>query len=100
MRNELEQGVLSGRLECPNNKCKAQIGRYAWQGMRCSCGIWICPAFTLQKGRVDEVVKTGDSAGQRVGGGKNAGNSNMPTKEERDAAMGIRLPPGMKMENL
>lgn len=63
MRPELEQGILTGRLECPNAKCGAQIGRYAWQGMKCSCGVWVCPAFSLQKSRVDEMVKKSDGDG-------------------------------------
>lgn len=53
MRPELEQGNLDGRLECP--KCKTNVGKYAWQGMRCSCGAWVVPAITLAKGKVDEV---------------------------------------------
>ena len=53
MRPELEQGKLDGRLECP--KCKTNVGKYAWQGMRCSCGAWVVPAITLAKGKVDEV---------------------------------------------
>ncbi|RDW91480.1 putative tyrosine phosphatase YVH1 [Coleophoma crateriformis] len=81
MRPALEQGILAGRLECPNAKCGAQIGRYAWQGLRCSCGIWVCPAFSLQKGRVDEIV----GAAAPGSGGPSAGG-----------AGGIRLPPGMR----
>lgn len=54
MRPELEKGVLSGRLECPNQKCGQNVGKYAWQGMRCSCGEWVVPGITIAKGRVDE----------------------------------------------
>ncbi|KAL3427695.1 Tyrosine-protein phosphatase yvh1 [Phlyctema vagabunda] len=90
MRPALEQGLLSGRLECPNAKCGAQIGRYAWQGLRCSCGVWICPAFSLQKGRVDEVgfVPKGQIKSQ----------SQQPTTSGSGEAVagGIRLPPGMR----
>ncbi|KAG4029671.1 hypothetical protein MFRU_015g02050 [Monilinia fructicola] len=78
MRPELDLGVLSGRLECPNQKCRAQVGKYAWQGMRCSCGVWVCPAFSLLKGRCDEVT-----VGKRVEAGSGG-------------AGGIRLPPGMR----
>jgi dual specificity phosphatase 12 len=98
MRPELEQGVLAGRLECPNPKCGAQLGRYAWQGMRCSCGVWVCPAFSLQKGRVDEVTKKELKVNQVVGkdgfriadiGTNGTGNDS------------VRIPPGMKgKENL
>ena len=52
MRGELEQGKLDGRLECP--KCKTNVGKYAWQGMQCSCGEWIVPGISLAKGRIDE----------------------------------------------
>ena len=52
MKPELEQSKLEGRLECP--KCHANVGKYAWQGMRCSCGDWVVPAISLAKGRIDE----------------------------------------------
>jgi len=55
MRPELEQGKLDGRLECPNPKCKSNIGKYAWQGMQCSCGEWVLPAISLSRSRIDEI---------------------------------------------
>lgn len=55
MRPELELGKLEGRLQCPNGKCGQSVGRYAWQGMKCSCGEWVVPGMTLGTGRVDEV---------------------------------------------
>lgn len=69
MRPELEQGKLDGRLECP--KCRTNVGKYAWQGMQCSCGDWVLPAISIAKGRVDE--------------GKVRATA---------ASMGIRMPPG------
>lgn len=66
MRPELEQGKLDGRLECP--KCKTNVGKYAWQGMQCSCGDWVVPGISLAKGRIDEV-------------------------KSRPTVMGIRMPP-------
>lgn len=56
MRPELEQGKLDGRLECP--KCHTNVGKYAWQGMQCSCSEWIVPGISLSKSRIDEVKKT------------------------------------------
>lgn len=55
MRPALENEALDGRLNCPNAKCNASIGRFAWQGLKCSCGEWVCPAFSLHRSRVDEV---------------------------------------------
>ena len=55
MRPELELGKLEGRLECPNRKCGQSLGRYAWQGMKCSCGEWVVPGVTLGRGRIDEI---------------------------------------------
>lgn len=56
MRPELEQGKLEGRLECP--KCSTNVGKYAWQGMQCSCGEWVVPGISLSKGRIDEARKS------------------------------------------
>ena len=69
MRPELEQGKLDGRIECP--KCRTNVGKYAWQGMQCSCGDWVVPGISLAKGRIDEVKP----------------------KQTGPAAMGIRMPP-------
>ena len=90
MRPTLSEQLLSGRLECPNPKCEAQVGRYAWQGMRCSCGVWVCPAFSLQKGRVDEVtIKPAEATGGKAGNGDEG-------VVEKMRGLGIRLPPGMR----
>lgn len=67
MRPELEQGKLEGRLECPNQKCGQSVGRYAWQGMKCSCGEWVVPGMTLGRGRVDEIR---ERPRVEIGGGK------------------------------
>ncbi|KAI1086995.1 dual specificity protein phosphatase 12 [Rostrohypoxylon terebratum] len=56
MRPMLEDGALEGRLSCPNAKCGATVGRFAWQGLKCSCSEWVVPAFSLNRSRVDEVV--------------------------------------------
>jgi len=71
--------------------------------MKCSCGIWVCPAFSLQKGRVDEVTQR--AAGVRLGSaGGVAGNSGDGggggSSSNGVAALGIRMPPGMRKENL
>ncbi|KAK4096122.1 phosphatases II [Parathielavia hyrcaniae] len=83
MRPILEDGTLDGRLICPNAKCAASIGRYAWQGFKCSCGEWVAPAFSLQTSKVDKVA-TGDRR-NKTGSGALA---------DRIAALGIRMPPG------
>ncbi|GCB23938.1 tyrosine-protein phosphatase yvh1 [Aspergillus awamori] len=75
-----EDAPLSGRLTCPNSSCGANIGKFAWQGMQCSCGEWVVPAIGLAKARVD--------ISERVNIIRGPGN--LP------AAMGIRLPPGMR----
>jgi dual specificity phosphatase 12 len=78
MRPELEKGSLSGRLLCPNARCGAGVGRYDWKGLRCTCGGWVTPAFSLQRGRIDEMRGT-VTTGQRPGDG-----------------VGIRMPPGAR----
>ncbi|KAK6222062.1 dual specificity phosphatase [Colletotrichum tabaci] len=79
MREELEKGALEGRLCCPNSKCGAAVGRYSWRGFRCSCGGWVTPGFSLQKGRTDEVAVRAPGAAASAAG---------------RASLGIRMPPG------
>jgi dual specificity phosphatase 12 len=78
MRDALKCGELDGRLACPNPKCAANVGKFAWQGMRCSCGGWVTPGFGLARGRVDEVLFA-DKVGEKEGVG-----------------VGVRMPPGMR----
>lgn len=80
MKGNLEKGELDGRLICPNQKCGANVGKFAWQGMKCSCGGWVTPGFGLARGRVDEVAVLRNTA---YGG---------------SAGAGVRLPPGMRRE--
>ncbi|KFY53016.1 hypothetical protein V496_07987 [Pseudogymnoascus sp. VKM F-4515 (FW-2607)] len=77
MRPALETGELEGRLLCPNLKCEALVGRWNWKGLRCSCGVWVTPAFAVQKGRVDLL----SPAVERGRGAQ---------------AAGVRMPPGMR----
>ncbi|EGO55818.1 hypothetical protein NEUTE1DRAFT_86514 [Neurospora tetrasperma FGSC 2508] len=92
MRPTLEQGELEGRLTCPNQKCLASVGRYTWQGFRCSCGDWIAPAFSLQKSKVDEATSAPHPGGGRGPGGGGGGGA--AAVAARMAALGIRMPPG------
>jgi dual specificity phosphatase 12 len=66
MRPELEQGKLDGRLECP--KCHTNVGKYAWQGMQCSCNEWVVPGISLSKSRVDEARKSSSASIRRPPG--------------------------------
>ena len=59
MRAELEKGLLAGRLECPNIKCAQNVGKYAWQGMKCSCGEWIVPGICIARAKVDGMPVNG-----------------------------------------
>lgn len=70
MREELELGKLDGRFECPRKTCRTQVGRYAWQGLRCSCSQWVVPGLSLGVGKVDEVAGKGGGGGQENGGEK------------------------------
>lgn len=85
MRPELEQGKLEGRLECPNAKCRTQVGRYAWQGLKCSCGGWVCPGICLGVGKVDGVRDRGTmKAGGSGGGGGGGDKGNQGLKDPRE----------------
>ena len=82
MRPYLVDGLLDGRLICPNHLCNANIGKYAWQGMKCSCTAWVTPGFGLSRSKVDEApVPAGSPA-----------LLDRPTS----SAMKIRMPPDMR----
>jgi dual specificity phosphatase 12 len=114
MRGVLEEGLLDGRLICPGggsgssgSRCGTNVGRYAWQGFKCSCGEWVCPAFSLQASKVDEIrvpKKQGPPHNQQGGGERGGGGG--PTSDQeaaasaRAAALGIRMPPGRRPNNL
>ncbi|OGE50306.1 hypothetical protein PENARI_c017G11056 [Penicillium arizonense] len=72
-----DDAPLSGRLTCPNPGCGANIGKFAWQGMQCSCNHWVVPAIGLAKARVDIANKVNVAQGPR-------------------ANPAIRLPPSMR----
>ncbi|CAK7244683.1 MAG: tyrosine protein phosphatase yvh1 [Sporothrix thermara] len=89
MRPLLEQGELEGRLVCPNTRCNAQIGRYSWQGFKCTCRAWVCPAFSLQHSRVDRIeVRQPPKASPSHGAGDGSDGRSNP--------FNIRSPPGAK----
>lgn len=112
MSDVLGEGQLDGRLMCPGNgggngggasRCGTNIGRYAWQGFKCSCGEWVCPAFSLQASKVDEIrvpkKQQQGPADQRHGAGAEGGAAS-DTAAARAAALGIRMPPGRRQNNL
>ena len=89
MRPELELGKLEGRLECP--KCKCNVGKYAWQGMQCSCGDWVIPGISLAKGRVDQIrsrsTSTCETADEQVYRIRNS-NPPLSARAERERGRG------------
>lgn len=82
MKTTLAEGALDGRLSCPNRTCGVNLGKFAWQGLRCSCGGWVTPGFGVGRAKVDEVRGGSRGAPQSIGAG--------------GAGAGIRLPPGMR----
>lgn len=47
----VQEGALEGKLHCVH--CESRLGYFNWQGIQCSCGSWISPAFQIHRGRVD-----------------------------------------------
>ncbi|EXJ62966.1 hypothetical protein A1O7_03410 [Cladophialophora yegresii CBS 114405] len=89
MRPTLSQGELDGRLTCPTQWCGANIGKFAWQGLRCSCGGWVTPGFGLAKAKVDEMRVSGEKGGSESGKG-------VDSSRKQAFVSGMRFPPGMK----
>jgi dual specificity phosphatase 12 len=88
-----DDAPLSGRLTCPNTKCEANIGKFAWQGFQCSCGKWVVPAIGVARARVD-VTDQPAAAIKTVADASS--NNTTTTSSSKLGAMGIRLPPHMR----
>ncbi|KAI0346374.1 phosphatases II [Trametopsis cervina] len=56
MEPMLEQGQMSGKIICPNKKCRAKLGNYDWAGVCCSCKEWVVPGFCIHRSKVDELA--------------------------------------------
>jgi dual specificity phosphatase 12 len=91
MRKALAEGQLEGRLTCPNKKCGQNVGKFAWQGLRCSCGKWITPGFGVARGKIDVVVT-------RAKGQLHGQDLVAETGLESAGGGAVRLPPGMRKQ--
>lgn len=94
MREVLSEAKMEGRLSCPNAKCNANIGKFAWTGLRCSCGGWVTPGFGLIRTKVDENVSRGPQGALSVGTA--ASDSNQASTSLTSGMSALRLPPNMK----
>jgi dual specificity phosphatase 12 len=52
----LQNGEVSGKIACPNKRCKAKLGNYDWAGAGCGCGQWVTPGFCINRSKVDEIA--------------------------------------------
>ncbi|KAJ3525256.1 hypothetical protein NMY22_g10653 [Coprinellus aureogranulatus] len=44
MDHFLQNGETSGKITCPNQRCKAKLGNYDWVGVECGCKEWVIPS--------------------------------------------------------
>ncbi|KAJ2919631.1 hypothetical protein MD484_g850, partial [Candolleomyces efflorescens] len=56
MDHFLKDGSLSGKIICPNARCKAKLGNYDWAGAHCGCKEWVTPGFCINRSKVDEIT--------------------------------------------
>lgn len=57
----LDQGSFWGvdscgnksKIYCKTPSCGFLLGDFAWSGLTCTCGAWVCPAFMIAKNRVN-----------------------------------------------
>lgn len=94
MREVLSEGKMEGRLACPSKKCGTNIGKFAWTGLRCSCGGWVTPGFGIIRTKVDEQVVR-----RPLAGGQQSSLDTDPDAALLSSSMArLRLPPGMKRQ--
>lgn len=46
-----DASVTEGKLMC--FQCQARVGYWNWSGTKCSCGVWVTPAFQLVRSKLD-----------------------------------------------
>lgn len=97
MREVLGEGNMEGRLTCPNKKCNSNVGKFAWTGLRCSCGGWVTPGFALTRAKIDENVSL-RSIGSTAGSSSRSQflSSDQGLASLASGVAGLRLPPNMK----
>lgn len=100
MREVLAEGKMEGRLTCPNKRCGTNLGKFAWTGLRCSCGGWVTPGFGIIRTKVDEVVKQRSQSSEKPGRQPTAGARNDDTVALSTAMGGLRFPPQKRNGNL
>ncbi|OQV26074.1 putative Dual specificity protein phosphatase 12 [Hypsibius exemplaris] len=49
MKDEIMQ--TEGKLNCP--QCAKKVGAFSWFGEKCPCGVFVTPAFHMDKGKVE-----------------------------------------------
>lgn len=98
MKEVLGEGLMEGRLTCPSKKCGTNIGKFAWTGLRCSCGGWVTPGFALIRTKVDEALSKAPLQVQGTDGESSPTTSLKAADAGRSEpiAGGIRLPPHMR----
>lgn len=98
MKEVLGEGSMEGRLVCPSKKCGTNIGKFAWTGLRCSCGGWVTPGFALIRTKVDESLSKAPLRMPTADGTSTAATSldDASGGSPQVTPGGIRLPPHMR----
>lgn len=91
MREVLAEGKMESRLTCPNKKCNTNVGKFAWSGLRCSCGGWVTPGFGVTRAKIDENIAGPGTVRDSTGAlNDTSGAALVP------GVAALRLPPNMK----
>lgn len=96
MKEVLAEGKMEGRLTCPNKKCNSNIGKFAWTGLRCSCGGWVTPGFGVIRTKIDENVSQAPSTASGSVVSSSTSGSSSDHGSLTSGMSGLRLPPNMK----
>lgn len=98
MREVLSEGKMEGRLTCPNTRCETNIGKFAWTGLRCSCGGWVTPGFGIIRTKIDEIIDRRSTTASLSVDSTTASTDGASGSARNGAASVIRLPPGLKRQ--
>ncbi|KAK5076994.1 tyrosine protein phosphatase yvh1 [Lithohypha guttulata] len=96
MKEVLAEGKMEGRLTCPNKKCGANVGKFAWTGLRCSCGGWVTPGFGIIRTKVDEIVNQRRPSPSSFANKPSTQSAGQDTSCSTGSTSALRHPPGLK----
>eukprot|EP00347_Sterkiella_histriomuscorum_P016112 403354447 len=78
--NNIKDNSQKSTINCPNKSCNQIIGQQNWNGLKCSCGRLVSPAFQMLKSQICQKSN-----------GKQLNNQNMQQNQAQSSQMAYEM---------